>query len=181
MTTKTYKELREYVACFRNAGIDTIYLHWSASGYDTPSDAYHISITGDGVVHVMHPLDQILSATWRRNTGSIAVSIMCCYDAVAYNEDDVDFGSAPPTNAQLQAMARVICVLCEELELPIDDDHVLTHAEIADIDGYGINDDDPEMRWDLLLVQDNDGVVKPGGQVLRGMALWYHYNPESIQ
>lgn len=181
MTTKTYKELREYVACFRNAGIDTIYLHWSASGYDTPSDAYHISITGDGVVHVMHPLDQILSATWRRNTGSVAVSIMCCYDAVAYNEDDVDFGSAPPTNAQLQAMARVICVLCEELELPIDDEHVLTHAEIADIDGYGINDDDPEMRWDLLLVQDNDGVVKPGGQVLRGMALWYHYNPESIQ
>lgn len=181
MTTKTYRELREYVACFRNAGIDTIYLHWSASGYDTPSDAYHISITGDGVVHVMHPLDQILSATWRRNTGSIAVSIMCCYDAVAYSEDDVDFGSAPPTNAQLQAMARVICVLCEELELPIDDEHVLTHAEIADIDGYGINDDDPEMRWDLLLVQDNDGVVKPGGQVLRGMALWYHYNPESIQ
>ena len=181
MTTKTYRELREYVACFRNAGIDTIYLHWSASGYDTPSDAYHISITGDGVVHVMHPLDQILSATWRRNTGSIAVSIMCCYDAVAYNEDDVDFGSAPPTNAQLQAMARVICVLCEELELPIDDEHVLTHAEIADIDGYGINDDDPEMRWDLLLVRDNDGVVKPGGQVLRGMALWYHYNPESIQ
>ena len=181
MTTKTYRELREYVACFRNADIDTIYLHWSASGYDTPSDAYHISITGDGVVHVMHPLDQILSATWRRNTGSIAVSIMCCYDAVAYNEDDVDFGSAPPTNAQLQAMARVICVLCEELELPIDDEHVLTHAEIADIDGYGINDDDPEIRWDLLLVQDNDGVVKPGGQVLRGMALWYHYNPESIQ
>lgn len=181
MTTKTYRELREYVACFRNAGIDTIYLHWSASGYDTPSDAYHISITGDGVVHVMHPLDQILSATWRRNTGSIAVSIMCCYDAVAYSEDDVDFGSAPPTNAQLQAMARVICVLCEELELPIDDEHVLTHAEIADIDGYGINDDDPEMRWDLLLVRDNDGVVKPGGQVLRGMALWYHYNPESIQ
>ena len=181
MTTKTYRELREYVACFRNAGIDTIYLHWSASGYDTPSDAYHISITGDGVVHVMHPLDQILSATWRRNTGSIAVSIMCCYDAVVYDEDNVDFGSAPPTNAQLQAMARVICVLCEELELPIDDEHVLTHAEIADIDGYGINDDDPEMRWDLLLVQDNDGVVKPGGQVLRGMALWYHYNPESIQ
>lgn len=181
MTTKTYKELREYVACFRNAGIDTIYLHWSASGYNTPSDAYHISITGDGVVHVMHPLDQILSATWRRNTGSVAVSIMCCYDAVAYSEDDVDFGSAPPTNAQLQAMARVICVLCEELDLPIDDEHVLTHAEIADIDGYGVTDDDPEMRWDLLLVQDNDGVVKPGGQVLRGMALWYHYNPESIQ
>ena len=181
MTTKTYRELREYVACFHNADINTIYLHWSASGYDTPSDAYHISITGDGVVHVMHPLDQILSATWRRNTGSIAVSIMCCYDAVAYDEDNVDFGSAPPTNAQLQAMARVICVLCEELELPIDDEHVLTHAEIADIDGYGINDDDPEMRWDLLLVQDNDGVVKPGGQVLRGMALWYHYNPESIQ
>lgn len=25
----------------------------------------------------------------------------------------------------------------------------MTHAEVADIDGYGIFDSDPDMRWDL--------------------------------
>lgn len=30
----------------------------------------------------------------------------------------------------------------------------MTHAEIADIDGYGLYGNDPDLRWDLLLLDD---------------------------
>jgi hypothetical protein len=34
-------------------------------------------------------------------------------------------------------MAQVIAIICSELDMPIDANHVMTHAEGADLDGYG--------------------------------------------
>ena len=44
-------------------------------------------------------------------------------------------------------LAMVVAKLCVEIGLSLD--VVLTHAEVADIDGYGLYDSDPDMRWDL--------------------------------
>ena len=45
-------------------------------------------------------------------------------------------------------MAKVVAKLCIEIGLYIDGD-VWTHAEVANFDGYGIGDGDPDLRWDL--------------------------------
>lgn len=52
---------------------------------------------------------------------------------------------------------------------------MLTHCEAALIDGYGPYSGDAETRWDLWYLRDSpgDGAMKPGGQVIRGKALWY--------
>lgn len=175
-----FEQIRVLARCYKNQGLNRIYLHWSAGPYNAIAPDYHFSIDGNGFVYNMNPLDKKLAATWRRNTGSINIALMCCADAVCYSEDSVDFGNYPPTIYQVQAMAKLVCILCEELDLDIDMDAVLTHGEVADIDGYGIHGEDPDMRWDLLLLPDSDGVFKPGGQVIRGMAIWYHYNHSAI-
>ena len=179
-TKVSFESIREIARDFAIKGLNKIYLHWSAGDYNHVSDAYHFSIDGNGFVYYMNPLDKTVAAVWRRNTGSINISMMCCPDAICYSEDSVDFGSQPPTDYQINAMAKLVCILCEELDLEIDPSVVMTHAEIADVDGYGVNDSDPEMRWDLLLLKDSDDKLKPGGQVIRGMAIWYHYNHDAI-
>lgn len=179
-TVINFEQVRDVARSYKASGLDKIYLHWSASSYNYIADDYHFSIDGNGFVHYMNPLTDTLSATWRRNTNSISISIMCCADAVCYSEDAIDFGKYPPTIYQVQAMAKLVCVLCEELDLDIVPEVVMTHAEAADIDGYGINDGDPDLRWDLLKLIDSDGEIKPGGQVIRGMAIWYHYNHDAI-
>ena len=64
----------------------------------------------------------------------------------------------------------------EILGLTADD--VYTHAEIAEIDGYGITSGDPDMRWDLLYLPDynNNEILVPGGDLIRGKAEWYKEN-----
>lgn len=51
-------------------------------------------------------------------------------------------------------MAEVVAILASVLDIPIDKEHIMTHAEAADIDGYGYGSGDPETRWDLLVVDD---------------------------
>lgn len=106
--------------------------------------------------------------SWHRNSGAVAVSICCCADAVAYADGSVDFGSVPPTRQQLETLARVVAVLCRGLDLPIDDNYVMTHAEAADLDDYG-----PATtfeRWDLWKLASADGTLQDGGALIRSKA-----------
>lgn len=164
-----------------------IYLHWTAGGYNTCYDDYHICITGDGSIYAMtDDLSETLDHTWRRNTGAIGVAL-CCGMGAGSN----GLGDYPPTTPQIEAMAQVIATLCTELKLPIDKEHVLTHGEAADNedglwphkpyawwnDGYG----DGDTRGDLEYLgthespsynpEATDG--SRGGDVLRGKAIWY--------
>ena len=73
-------------------------------------------------------------------------------------------------------------ILCKELELPIDIQHVMTHAEADDNkDGryphepYG--PDSTCERWDLLVLKENTPRWS-GGNILRGKAIWYSQNME---
>ena len=68
-----------------------------------------------------------------------------------------------------------MAILCEELELPITDETVRTHCEAAFEDAYGPGDGDSDMRWDLWFLPDINlyGELAPGGEMLRGKALFY--------
>lgn len=154
--------------------IDRIYEHWTgcdASVVNLPD--YHVVIDQDGDYHIMHEdFTERLAHTWHRNSRALGFAIACCKDAICYGDypEGVDFGSQPPTQAQIEAMAMLTAKAEEILGLTADD--VLTHAEIAEIDGYGVSSGKPDMRWDLLYLPDN-GINVPGGDLIRGKAEWY--------
>jgi hypothetical protein len=81
-----------------------------------------------------------------------------------------DLGDEPPTDAQIEAMSQCVAALCKGLDIPIDKDHVRTHAEQADIDEYG-----PATtceRWDLWFLK-NGEEQGTGGDIIRGKANFY--------
>lgn len=153
-----------------------LYLHWSAGHYGQFFDDYHINIDWDGSLYVStEDLSAVLAHTWRRNTGSMGIALACCYGATTK-----ELGHEPPTLAQIEAMAQVISVLANVLEIPIDLPHVLTHGEAGDnMDGfdatekYGMNS--TCERWDIAILHTGD-VWGSGGDILRGKAIWYQYH-----
>lgn len=158
-----------------------VYLHWSAGHYNTVFDDYHINIKGNGTIVVTGDLDEVKNHTWKRNTGSVGISLCC-----AYNANTSNLGPEPPTEKQIEVMAQVITAVCDGLWLTIDKEHVLTHGEAADnLDGLNIHEDyGPTTtceRWDLeYLGTEESPKFNPyaedgsrGGDVLRGKANWY--------
>lgn len=146
--------------------VPQLFLHWSAGHYGQPSERYHINIDYDGSVYLtVDDLSSILQHTWKQNTGNIGITMLCCAFATSNN-----LGNSPPTHEQIEAMAQVIAVLTLALGLPCDYNYVRTHAEQADIDGYG-----PSTtceRWDLAILSNGDEWMS-GGNILRGKAIWY--------
>jgi len=164
-----------------------IYLHWTAGHYFQKFADYHINITADGTIWLMtEDLSEVLAHTWKRNTGSIGVTLCCACGATTN-----DLGDEPPTENQINAMAKVTTALCDGLWLTIDKNHVMTHGEAAaNEDGlhphpaYAVWEDecgDGDVRWDLeYLGTDESPEYAPwdldgarGGDVLRGKAQWY--------
>lgn len=172
----TLDELRQF-AKSANGKINKIYLHWTAGNYHQFFSDYHLNIDSDGaIMATTDDLTERKAHTFQRNTGAIGICMCCCADAVAYGDGGVDFGTIPPTAMQIEGMSKAVAVLCEELGLDINSDTVMTHAEAAELDGYG-----PSTaceRWDLWMLPDipGDGEIKPGGDVVRGKALWWGQN-----
>ena len=158
------------------------YLHWSAGRYDSVFDDYHINITGAGKIFVTtNDLSEIKSHTWRRNTGSIGISLCC-----AYNATSNDLGEYAPTDIQIETIAKVIDIVATGLWLTINKEHVLTHGEAADNED-GIWCHEPYgpkngcERWDLEFLETAESPKYDpwdeehrGGSILRGKAIWYH-------
>ena len=146
--------------------IDRIFLHWSAGHYSQPFSDYHLNIDYNGEVFTdIRSFTDLLAHTWKQNRRAIGISMLCCFNATPN-----DLGPEPPTDYHIEGMAQVIAVLCHELELPVDLDHVRTHAEQADIDGYG-----PATtmeRWDVWILREGDEPGS-GGEILRGKAKYY--------
>ena len=156
-----------------------VYLHWSAGHYNTVFDDYHINIKGDGTIVVTGDLDEIKSHTWRRNTGSVGISLCCAYNATSKN-----LGPEPPTQEQIEVMSQVIAAVCNGLWLTIDKEHVLTHGEAADNGVWCHDEYGPKTtceRWDLQYLGTDESPYfisdhedpRTGGNVLRGKANWY--------
>ena len=171
----------EQLARKARGSVDKIYLHWSAGHYNSVFDDYHVNIKGDGELVVTGEFTETKAHTWKRNTGSVGVSLCC-----AYNATSADLGEEPPTTEQIEKMAQVIAVIAKGLDIPIDKYHVLTHGEAADnLDGeykhenYGACT--TVERWDLqylgtdespMYIKDYDD-PRTGGNVLRGKANFY--------
>jgi len=161
-----------------------IYLHWTAGRYSQFWDDYHVQIDEDGKLYMPPDVtldDDSLPATYRRNTGSVAITLLCCVGATTE-----DLGEMPPTEAQIESMAQAIVAISDGLWLTIDKNHVLTHGECADNeDGiYPHEEYGPKStceRWDLEYLQtDESPKFNPwaedgsrGGDVLRGKANYY--------
>lgn len=174
----TLDELRVMARAAKNK-IDHIYLHWTAGRYHQFFDDYHLCIDSDGaIIATTDDLAELKAHTWRRNSDAIGIAMCCCAGATAYQGGVIDFGDYPPTAEQIDVVAQVVAVLCQELGLDINRNIVMTHCEAAEIDGYGPEDSDPDMRWDLWFLPDipGDGELKPGGGVIRGKAVWWQLN-----
>ena len=179
MQKTTLAELAKMAKAAKGS-IDRLYIHWTAGHYDSVFDDYHINITGAGETYLStDDLTAVLAHTWHRNTGAIGIALCCCVDATINCDGTFSFGSEPPTDLQIEKTAQVIAVLADVLGLPIDAEHVMTHAEVGDLDGYGpaeIGTKDFE-KWDLWQLPDYDGEWRGGGEVLRGKANWYLCGP----
>lgn len=149
-----------------------VYFHWTAGHYYTSFPEYHICIDADGEIIESLPLTEIPSATWHRNTGSIAIALCCCAGATAYKGDpyEVDLGEEPPTDAQIETLAMLSAAIADVFDIPVDVDHFMTHAEAANFDGYG--PDTTCERWDLAVLHDGDEWMS-GGNILRGKTAFY--------
>lgn len=159
-----------------------IYLHWTAGHYHQKFDDYHVNIDQDGHIFVStDDLSDVLAHTWRRNSGSVGITLDCCAGATSE-----DLGDEPPTAKQIEAMAQCIQAVADALWLTIDMKHVMTHGEAADnMDGLNAHEDyGPQStveRWDLQFLGTDESPVytadyddpATGGNVLRGKALWY--------
>lgn len=150
--------------------IKKIYLHWTAGRYNQIFNDYHISIDGNGAVYCEGGLTKVKAHTWHRNTDAVGIALNCCYNAkiqVANNDYIINWGDYPPTQKQIKTLAVTVALLVKAFGLSLDKD-VLTHAEAAELDSYGINGTDPDMRWDLLRLPNVANIS--GGDYIRQLA-----------
>lgn len=152
--------------------INTIYLHWTAGNYGHCYDDYHLCVDKDGTIEApagMVDLAEKKAHTWLRNTGAVGIAIEAARGAKISRDGLISFcKQAVPTPEQIKSMARAVAIICRGADIPISADTVMTHAEVADMDGYGIYDNDPDMRWDLLRLPFAHGIS--GGDVIRELA-----------
>lgn len=175
----------ELWATAHSAGLENplCVLHWSAGHYGQyfPDD-YHVQIDEGGEIYLStNDLSEVLAHTWHLNRGTVGISLCC---AVGANTNDL--GDEPPTDEQIEVMAQVIAVLCNNLWLTVRDDIVLTHGEAGDSPALYDDDDlyGPQNdceRWDLQYLGTDDSPYyttdysdpHTGGNVLRSKAAWY--------
>lgn len=153
--------------------IHHLYLHWTAGRYHQFFDDYHLNIDADGQVYkTCFALDELKPHTYKRNSGAVGIALCCALDA-NWRGNKPNFGTMPPTAKQLRSMAWVIAILCAGLGLLINSETVMTHGEAAYRDGYGPGSSDPDTRWDLFWLLDEQGNFLQGGVYLRELAQQY--------
>lgn len=147
---------------FPEGRIERIYLHWSGGDYTTVYPSYHYCITYDPVRGVeaiaTHDLranmrDVYLDAaaeyaahTYRRNSYAAGLSVMAMKDARPQ-----DFGDFPLREDMIDAMCGVAAAIATQYGIPVDAEHIMTHAEAAVQDGYFGSAEDE--RWDIACLE----------------------------
>ena len=159
-----------------------IYLHWTADNYTNTYDDYNFCIDGEGNIHYTGDVNEPVSATYKRNSGSIAIALCCAYNAMCWPDGSYDLGPYPPTDAQIYAISALTEAAADALDLTIDLDRIMTHGEAADNeDGLYLHEpyavwSDPQpsdgiTRWDLAILKDGDE-WRSGGDTIRGNAIY---------
>jgi len=138
--------------------IDNIYIHWSAHDYHSVFPAYHFCValdeTNEIIVVNTHdvrenmrnvydaPDEPYAAHTRKRNSFALGISVM----GMQGSKPD-DFGPYPLTEELIDALCLVAAKLAAHYDVPVDAEHIMTHAEAAVRDGYFGTQ--PEQRWDI--------------------------------
>lgn len=164
-------------------------IHWTGGNYNSVYDDYHICVTGYGVVHYMRTLERPPIAQYMHNTGTIAVSLCC-----AYNATPEKLGNYKPTSTQIEIVSKIVALFAKAIGVPIDKTHVLTHGEVADNED-GTNYCAPYgpkstcEKWDLEYLGTNESPIfdpyhhygyQRGGDVFRGKGIFYSFQKNII-
>lgn len=156
--TYPHWKLHEWTPDLPQGRIEHIYTHWSAHDYTFVFPAYHFCVAttdaGDIVVVNTHdvrenmrnvydsPDEPYAAHTRGRNSFALGISIMAMENA-----RPEDFGACPLTEPLIDGLCLVGANLAKYYGVPIDAEHIMSHAEAALHDGYfGTL---PEERWDI--------------------------------
>ena len=140
----------------------SVYLHWTASDYEETFPAYHYCVAlrgGVATVVETHPVaanardlraalqtgaagESYAAHVAGRNSFAIGVAVCGMRDATPY-----DFGAFPLRDDMLELACALAAKLCARYDIPVDAEHVRTHAEAAVDDGYF--GDGEGRRWDV--------------------------------
>ena len=147
-----------------------IIIHWTAGGHRpnaTDRKHYHQIIAGDGSVT---PGDFPISAnagslvtgayaahTLNCNTGSIGIALAAMAGA---QEKPFKAGAAPVTPAQEKALTALLVKLCDQYQIPVTRETVLTHAEVQPTLGIA-----QKGKWDITWLP---GMTQPGNPLTVG-------------
>lgn len=141
------------------ARMQRIILHWTGGGpraSDTDKQHYHLLIEDDGtLIRGVHPItanevltgkssSQYAAHVARLNTGSIGIGL--CGMACA-RESPLDFGDHPLTATQWKRACTVLAALADRYAIPVDNRHVLTHAEVEP--NLGVRQ---ANKWDITVL-----------------------------
>ena len=144
--------------------IDHIYTHWSAHDYASVYPAYHFCVVqpSSGIVVVNthdvrenmrnvyeQPEAPYAQHTRGRNSHAIGISIMAMEGATPS-----DFGKYPLTEALIDGLCVVGARLAAFYNVPIDAEHIMSHAECGVLEGYFGTQ--PEQRWDIARLVASD-------------------------
>ncbi len=150
--------------------IERIYTHWSAYDYEKVFPAYHFCVAikpGTGIVVVnTHDVRENMrncyeapelpyaAHTRNRNSHALGISIMAMQAATPQ-----DFGKYPLTEPLIDALCLVGARLAAFYNVPIDADHIMSHAEAALHDGYfGTAENE---RWDIARLRSSPQPLEP--------------------
>jgi len=154
---------------FHPSGLHRIHLHWTAGAYgviEMERRAYNELVDRDGNVHsgVFRPEAQAnyrvghaASHTLNANTGAIGLAVDAMAGAV---ERPFDAGSAPMTQAQLDALCERAAHYAMMYEIPVARTSILTHAEVQKT--LGITQ---RFKWDITWLP---GMTGPGDPIAIG-------------
>jgi hypothetical protein len=149
--------------------IERIYTHWSAHDYASVWPAYHFCVveTPGGVLvvnthdvrenmrNVYDAPDEPYAAHTRgRNSFALGISMMAMRGATP-----ADFGEFPLTEALIDGLCTVGARLAAYYGVPIDAEHIMSHAECGVIEGYFGTE--PEQRWDIARLRADSRLLVP--------------------
>lgn len=163
--TYPHWKLREWTPALPEGRIERIYTHWSAHDYHSVFPAYHFCVTSDenGELLVVNthdvrenmrdvyqaPDEPYAAHTRGRNSYALGISMMAMEGA----KPD-DFGAYPLTEELIDGLCLLAAKLAKYYGVPIDAEHVMSHAEAALHDGYFGTE--PEERWDIARLRAED-------------------------
>lgn len=172
--------IAEWTAQLPPGRIERIYTHWSAHDYRSVFPAYHFCVgldaAGEVVVVNTHDVTENMrnvyddpdrpyaAHTRKRNSFALGISVMAMEGA---RPDD--FGRYPLTDALIDGLCFLGARLCKVYAVPIDAEHVMSHAEAALHDGYfGTL---PEERWDIARLRPQPRPLEPSDAIETGEVL----------